>query len=63
MSTIKDIKARKIFDSRGNETLEVDVILDNGIIGKESVPAGASTGATEVFKIQNITQAITNVEN
>ena len=62
MSTIKDIKGRKIFDSRGNPTLEVDVMLSSGVLGRASVPSGASTGKTEVFKLTDIKQAITNVE-
>ena len=44
MSKIKDIKAREILDSRGNPTVEVDVILENGILGRAAVPSGASTG-------------------
>jgi len=62
MSVIKDILARKIYDSRSHSTLEVDVVLDNGILGRSSVPSGASTGANEVFKLEDITQAIKNVE-
>ena len=42
-SLIKDIKAREILDSRGNPTVEVDTILKNGIVGRFSVPSGAST--------------------
>lgn len=42
---IKDIIGREILDSRGNPTVEVDVILENGIIGRASVPSGASTGS------------------
>lgn len=63
MSAIKDIKGRKIYDSRGNPTIEVDVILEQGIIGRASVPSGASTGKTEVFKITDIKQALTNIES
>ena len=42
MSYISDIHARQILDSRGNPTVEVDVITDNGIIGRAAVPSGAS---------------------
>ncbi len=47
MSTIYDIHAREILDSRGNPTVEVDVILEDGIMGRAAVPSGASTGAWE----------------
>ncbi len=46
MSTIIDIHAREILDSRGNPTVEVDVILEDGTLGRAAVPSGASTGAT-----------------
>ena len=46
---IKTIKGREILDSRGNPTIEVDVILENGIMGRESVPSGASTGENEAL--------------
>ncbi len=62
MSAIKEIKGRKIFDSRGNPTIEVDVTLASGAFGQESVPSGASTGSHEVFKLENIEQAVKNVE-
>ena len=42
---IKNVKAREILDSRGNPTVEVDVILENGIVGRAAVPSGASTGS------------------
>ena len=45
--TIKDIRARQILDSRGNPTVEADVILSTGDMGRASVPSGASTGAGE----------------
>lgn len=45
---IKVVKARQILDSRGNPTVEVDVILDNGVVGRGAVPSGASTGEYEV---------------
>ena len=50
MTIISLIKAREIIDSRGNPTLEVDVILENNIVGRASVPSGASTGAYEVIE-------------
>ena len=53
MSKIKDIKAREILDSRGNPTVEVDVILDNGIMGRASVPSGASTGSREALELRD----------
>jgi enolase len=53
MSKIKFIKAREIIDSRGNPTIEVDVILDNGILGRASVPSGTSTGSKEAFELRD----------
>ena len=53
MSKIKEIKAREILDSRGNPTVEVDVILDNGILGRASVPSGASTGEREMLELRD----------
>lgn len=50
---IKDIKAREILDSRGNPTVEVDVILENGIIGRAAVPSGASTGEREALEMRD----------
>lgn len=50
---IKDIKAREILDSRGNPTVEVDVILENGIIGRADVPSGASTGVREALELRD----------
>ncbi len=50
MSTIIDIHAREILDSRGNPTVEVDVILDDGTMGRAAVPSGASTGAHEAVE-------------
>jgi len=50
MSTIIDIHAREILDSRGNPTVEVDVILEDGTIGRAAVPSGASTGAHEAVE-------------
>ena len=53
MGKIKDIKAREILDSRGNPTVEVDVILDNGIVGRAAVPSGASTGEREALELRD----------
>ena len=47
--TIKDIKGRQILDSRGNPTVEADVILENGAFGRAAVPSGASTGSGEAL--------------
>lgn len=73
MFTINEIKAREILDSRGNPTLEVDVKLENGIVGRAAVPSGASTGAHEAvelrdndqtrFKGKGVSKAIENVNN
>jgi len=53
MTKIKNVKAREILDSRGNPTVEVDVILENGIIGRASVPSGASTGSKEALELRD----------
>ena len=50
---IKDIRAREILDSRGNPTVEVDVILENNIMGRASVPSGASTGTREALELRD----------
>ncbi|MBT8155234.1 phosphopyruvate hydratase [Epibacterium ulvae] len=50
MSTIIDIHAREILDSRGNPTVEVDVLLEDGTMGRAAVPSGASTGAYEAVE-------------
>ena len=50
---IENIKGREILDSRGNPTIEVDVILENGIIGRASVPSGASTGENEALELRD----------
>ncbi|MCB1358152.1 MAG: phosphopyruvate hydratase, partial [Maritimibacter sp.] len=50
MSTIIDIFGREILDSRGNPTVEVDVILEDGTMGRAAVPSGASTGAHEAHE-------------
>ena len=53
MAKIKEIKGREIFDSRGNPTVEVDVILNNGIVGTAAVPSGASTGTREAIELRD----------
>ncbi len=53
MSNIVDIKAREILDSRGNPTVEVDVILCSGTIGRAAVPSGASTGEHEALELRD----------
>ena len=50
---IKDVKGREILDSRGNPTVEVDVILENGIVGRAAVPSGASTGVREALEMRD----------
>ena len=50
---IKDVHAREILDSRGNPTVEVDVILESGIIARASVPSGASTGSREAIELRD----------
>ena len=53
MSTITDIHAREILDSRGNPTVEVDVTLEDGTMGRAAVPSGASTGAHEAVELRD----------
>src|SRR3546814_84776 len=53
MSGISDILAREILDSRGNPTVEVDVILESGAMGRAAVPSGASTGAHEAVELRD----------
>ena len=53
MTAIVDIKGREILDSRGNPTVEVDVILDSGAMGRAAVPSGASTGAHEAVELRD----------
>ncbi len=53
MSAIIDIQARQILDSRGNPTIEVDVVLENGSFGRAAVPSGASTGAYEAVELRD----------
>lgn len=53
MTKIKDVKGREILDSRGNPTVEVDVILENGVMGRACVPSGASTGEREALELRD----------
>ena len=53
MSTIIDITAREILDSRGNPTVEADVTLDSGVVGRAAVPSGASTGEREAVELRD----------
>jgi len=71
MSMILDIKARQIFDSRGNPTVEVDVITELGVLGRAAVPSGASTGVLEAVELRDggddymgksVFKAVQNVE-
>ncbi len=72
MAAIADIAAREILDSRGNPAIEVDVILDSGVLGRAAVPSGASTGAHEAVELRDgdkaryggkgVRQAVANVE-
>jgi enolase len=71
MSTIVDIQAREILDSRGNPTVEVDVLLAGGAVGRAAVPSGASTGEHEALELRDgdkkrylgkgVSKAVTNV--
>ena len=72
MTKIKDIKARQIFDSRGNPTVEVDVITNDNIIGRAAVPSGASTGEHEAVELRDggndymgkgVSMAVSNVNS
>ena len=72
MSQIVDIQAREILDSRGNPTVEADVILDTGVVGRAAVPSGASTGEHEAIELRDgdaeryggkgVRQAVKNIE-
>jgi len=70
MSVIIEVHARQIFDSRGNPTVEVDVITENGVLGRAAVPSGASTGEHEAVELRDggeaymgkgVAQAVKNV--
>jgi len=70
-TSIEFIDAREILDSRGNPTVEVDVVLDDGSVGRAAVPSGASTGAHEAVELRDgdknrfggkgVLQAVSNV--
>jgi enolase len=71
MSAIADLNARQIFDSRGNPTVEVDVRLESGALGRAAVPSGASTGVHEAVELRDggeayggkgVTRAVANVD-
>ena len=53
MTKIKNIISRQIFDSRGNPTVETDVITTNGVVGRAAVPSGASTGQHEAIELRD----------
>src|ERR1700758_1378188 len=53
MTAIVDIIGREILDSRGNPTVEVDVVLEDGTVGRAAVPSGASTGAHEAVELRD----------
>ncbi|KAM1935966.1 hypothetical protein ACFX15_013287 [Malus domestica] len=53
MATIQSVKARQIFDSRGNPTVEVDIILSDGTLARAAVPSGASTGVYEALELRD----------
>ena len=71
MSSVVDVVAREILDSRGNPTVECDVLLESGVMGRASVPSGASTGSREAIELRDgdaaryggkgVTQAVENV--
>ena len=72
MTNINKVIGRQIFDSRGNPTIEVDVILENGVLGRAAVPSGASTGAYEAHELRDqysdyfgrgVTKAVSNINN
>jgi len=72
MAKIKKIKAREIIDSRGNPTVEADVYLNNGVMGRAAVPSGASTGKFEAVELrdkskrfygQGVCKAVKNIED
>src|SRR5260370_35984153 len=53
MSRIVDIRGREIIDSRGNPTVEADVVLHSGVVGRAAVPSGASTGSREAVELRD----------
>ena len=72
MGQISELRAREILDSRGNPTIEVDVVLDSGAFGRAAVPSGASTGSREALELRDggqryrgkgVTRAVANVKH
>lgn len=73
MSEIIEVYGREIIDSRGNPTIEVDVVLENGVLGRASVPSGASTGSREALELRDgdkkyfhgkgVKKAVDNINN
>ena len=73
MTTIVDVWGREILDSRGNPTVEVEVTLECGVVGRAAVPSGASTGENEAVELRDgdktrynglgVTKAVNNVNN
>lgn len=71
MSKIVEVRGREILDSRGNPTVEADVILESGVLGRAAVPSGASTGSREAVELRDadparylgkgVTKAVANV--
>ena len=59
---IKSIKGREILDSRGNPTVEVEVELECGVVGRASVPSGASTGEHEALELRDGDENVTEVK-
>ena len=68
---IMDIRGREVLDSRGTPTIEADVVLENGVVGRASVPSGASTGENEALELRDgdkhrysgkgVTKAVVNI--
>src|ERR1700759_1540917 len=58
MSLIIDVHARQLLDSRGNPTIEVDVVTENGVLGRAAVPSGASTGSHEAVELRDNDKSI-----
>src|SRR5574344_2255397 len=73
MSSIIDVIAREVLDSRGNPTVEADVLLESGVMGRAAVPSGASTGENEALELRDgdkgrylgkgVLKAVENVNN
>lgn len=61
MALIENVHAREILDSRGNPTLEVEILLEDGSFARAAVPSGASTGAFEAWNCATATRAVTRV--